>query len=299
MDFIGNKKAVEIIQKSISNAALNHAYLFSGPERVGKFTLAKMFALSAIAGNELKLDIDEINKDAMLDLIIVEPEITEKNKITKQRDIPIELIRDSKLSLSLFPYHGKYKILVINDAHRMTNASQNALLKILEEPNPTTIIILVTHEIDRIIPTIISRLQVVNFSLVSDEDMQRGFAGEFSFQKDCIELSIGRPGLAQFLSKNMEEKNFAVGALKEFEKIKKGTLNDKFKLAEELSKDAVKTLDKLNMWMWEMRKSVLSIDPLISSRAYANIEKMQKAMTILKRSNANARLILETLFMDL
>jgi len=299
MQFIGNTKAVNILQKSIQNNALGHAYLFSGPERIGKFTLAKMFALSAIAGSELKLDIDEINKDAMLDLIVVQPEITEKNKVTKQRDISIESIRDAKQSLSLFPYHGKYKILVVNDAHRMTNASQNALLKILEEPNQTTIIILVTHEIDRILPTILSRLQVINFGLVSDEDMQRGFAGEFSFQRDCVELSIGRPGLAAFLSENLEEKNFRLDALMEFEKIKKGTLNDKFKLAEELSKDAVRTIDKLNMWMWEIRKSVVSIDPSISGRAYVNIEKIQKAMAILKRSNANARLILETLFMDL
>jgi DNA polymerase-3 subunit delta' len=299
MNLIGNTKAVNILQKSIENAALNHAYLFSGPERVGKFTFAKMFALSAIGGHELSLDIDGVSSDAKLDLIVVEPEITEKNKITKQRDIPIELIRDSKLSLSLFPYHGKYKILIVNDAHRMTNASQNALLKILEEPNPTTIIILVTHEIDRILPTILSRLQVVNFGLVSDEDMQRGFAGEFTFQKDCIELSIGRPGLAQFLSENNEEKNFRIDALKEFERIKKGTLNDKFKLAEELSKDAIRTLDKLNMWMWEIRKSVISTDSLVNGRSYASIEKIQKAMAILKRTNANSRLILETLFMDL
>jgi DNA polymerase-3 subunit delta' len=181
----------------------------------------------------------------------------------------------------------------------MTNASQNAMLKVLEEPNPTTIIILVTHEIDRILPTILSRLQIVNFGLVADDEMLGGFADNFSFQNDCIGLSIGRPGLAKFLNDNMEEKNFRIDALSEFEKIKNGTLNEKFKLAEQLSKDGVKTLDKLNIWMWELRKLITSIDIIESSKAYIGIEKIHKSMNILKRSNANSRLILETLFMDL
>ncbi|NTW27056.1 MAG: AAA family ATPase [Candidatus Moranbacteria bacterium] len=299
MDFIGNKKAVDVLQKSIKNAALNHAYLFSGPERVGKFTLAKMFALSAIAGAQLSLDVELENKDALLDLIIVEPEIVTKNGISKQRDISIESVRDAKQSLSLYPYHGKYKILIINDAHKLNVSAQNALLKILEEPNQTTILILVTSEIDRILPTMLSRLQVINFGLVRDEDMQIGFGGNFSFQKDCIELSIGRPGLAQFLNENIEEKNFRMDALLEFEKIKKGSLNDKFKLAEELSKDAVRTLDKLNIWMWEIRKLGISGENQQGIVACCHIDKIQKSMAILKRTNANSRLILETLFMDL
>ncbi|KKQ53632.1 MAG: polymerase III gamma/tau subunit DnaX2 protein [Parcubacteria group bacterium GW2011_GWD2_38_11] len=299
MDFIGNKKAADILQRSIQNKTLGHAYLFSGPEKVGKFTLAKMFALSAISSGKLNLDIDNVDRDAMLDLVIVQPEITEKNGISKQRDISIESIRDAKLSLSLFPYHGKYKVLIIDDAHRMTNGCQNALLKILEEPNPTTILILVTNEIDRILPTILSRLQVVNFGLVDDEDIKIGFAENFSFQKDCVELSIGRPGLAQYLSEHNDERLFRTNALVELEKIRKGTLNEKFKLAEDLSKDAVRTLDKLNVWLWEIRKIAIGVDQVESNRACAIIEKIQKAMTVLKRTNANSRLILETLFMDM
>ena len=299
MDFIGNIKSVNLLKKALERGALNHAYLFSGPEKVGKFTLAKMFALSAIAGEQLNLDIDNINRDALLDLVIVEPEILEKKGILKQRDIPIELIRNSKQSLSLFPYHGKYKILIVNDAHRMTIASQNALLKVLEEPNPTTIIILVTHEIDRILPTILSRLQVINFGLVENIDMTDGFSSDFSFSTDCVELSIGRPGLAKFLNENTEEKTFRIEALDELKKIRKGSLNDKFKLAEDLSKNSTKTLDKLNIWMWELRKNALMLEEQQRSEAYVGIEQIQQTMAMLKRSNANARLMLETLFMDL
>ncbi len=299
MKFIGNVKSVGLLQKALERGSLNHAYIFSGPERVGKFTLAKMFALSAIEGVGLKTSIGDFNKDAMLDLIVVSPEIVEKNGISKQRDISIEAVRDAKQSLSLFPYHGKFKILIIDDAHKMNGSGQNGLLKILEEPNQTTMIILVTHEIDRILPTILSRCQVINFGLVDDEDMKEGFAENFSFPPDCIELSIGRPGLAQFLSENVDEKIFRADALHEFSQLKKGSLNERFKLADEFSKDVVRTLDKLNMWMWEMRKISNSQGGQERRQSYENIEKIQKAMTVLKRTNANTKLVLETLFMDL
>lgn len=299
MDFIGNKKAVSLLENSLLKGSVNHAYIFSGPEHVGKFTLAKIFALGAIAGVELSRNVDALNKDALLDLIVVQPEVVEKNNVSKQRDISIDSIRDAKNSLSLFPYHGKFKILIIDDAHKMNGSAQNGLLKVLEEPNQTTMIILVTHEIDRILPTILSRCQAINFSLVEDCDMEEGFAGDKNFSRECIELSIGRPGLARFLSENEDERAFNSQAIKEFAQIQKGSLNDKFKLADELSKDVVRTLSKLNIWMWEMRKIANNFDVQKRSSIYVNIEKIQKSIATLKRTNANTKLVLETLFMDL
>lgn len=294
MDFVGNKKIVSILKNSLTKGTLSHAYLFSGPEQLGKFTLAKMFALSAIAGSALDCDIDKQDKDALLDLLVVEPEIVEKSGVVKQRDISIEAIRDAKLSLSLFPYHGKYKILIINDAHRMNVAAQNALLKLLEEPNQTTMLILVAHELDRILPTILSRCQMVNFSLVSDGEMKERFEVD-----DIVSLAIGRPGLANLLLRDEDEKNFRVLAHRQLEKAAAGSLNERFALADEYSKDIVRTLEKLNIWIWEMRKKALGGDELERGNIYDKIEKIQKAATMLKRTNSNSKLILETLFMDL
>jgi DNA polymerase III subunit delta' len=293
MDFIGNKKTISFLQKSLKSGLLNHAYIFSGPDQVGKFTLAKMFALSAISGTEMSLDTNDFNKDALLDLIVVAPEVVEKNGISKQRDISIESIRDVKQSLSLFPYHGKYKIMIVDDAHKLNISAQNALLKILEEPNPTTIIILVTHEIDRILPTVQSRSQIINFSLANDEQMQK------IFSKDIISLSAGRPGLAQFMLENEDERIFRSEAINDFNKVISGSINEKFALAEEFSKDIIKTLKMLDIWIWEMRKNAFSSDEIKRKDIYASMEKIQKNMETLKRTNANARLVLETLFMDI
>ena len=293
MNFIGNQKSVSLLQRSLKNGQINHAYIFSGPEHVGKFTLAKMFALSAISGIEMNLDINDFNKDALLDLILVFPEIIEKKGISKQRDISIESIRDAKQSLSSFPYHGKYKIMIIDDAHKLNISAQNALLKILEEPNSTTMIILITHEVDRLLPTLQSRSQMINFGLVNDSDMQNNFS------EKIISFSAGRPGIANFINYDENELVFRAEAINEFKKVVRGSLNDRFLLAEEFSKDIIKTLDKLNIWMWEMRKNALLADDSQRSKIYASMEKIQKSMEMLKRTNASSRLVLETLFMDI
>lgn len=293
MLFIGNQKSVSLLQRSLKSGQVNHAYIFSGPEQVGKFTLAKMFALSAISSTEISLDINDFDKNDLLDLILVSPEIVEKKGISKQRDISIESIRDAKQTLSLFPYHGKYKIMIINDAHKLNISAQNALLKILEEPNQTTMIILVTHEIDRILPTVQSRSQIINFALVEDESMQKVFS------QDIISLSAGRPGLAQFMLENEDERAFRSEAIDDFNKIINGSLNERFSSAEEFSKDIVKTLKRLDVWIWEMRKKAFLSDEMKRKDIYASMEKIQKSMETLKRTNASARLVLEVLFMDI
>jgi len=293
MNFIGNQKVTNLLKKSLGSGNISHAYIFSGPEHVGKFTLAKMFALHLIEGSKLDLEMEKTSKDALLDLITIAPEITEKNGVAKQRDIPIESIRDVQKSLSLFPYHGKYKILIIDDAHKLNVAAQNALLKILEEPNPTTIIILVTSNEDKILPTVKSRCQMINFGLVDDAEML-----EF-FPQNLVSLSAGRPGLTKIMVENEDEMVFRSEAVSNLNKIISGSLNERFSLAEQLSKDVSKTSDMLNCWLWEMRKKALVSEDSERKNVYAGMEKIQKSLETLKNTNANGRLVLETLFMDL
>lgn len=133
--FIGNTKAVKLLEKSMRNSRISHAYLFSGPENVGKLALAKIFSRGLILGKPLDLEIN--GKKNPFDMVILSPEIEEKKGITKEKDIKIENIRNLQKELSLFPYEGKYKILIVDNAHKLTVSSQNALLKILEEPNET------------------------------------------------------------------------------------------------------------------------------------------------------------------
>lgn len=300
MEFVGNKKAVEFLTKSIKNDLLSHAYLFSGPEGVGKKTLAGMFAMAVIAGKEINSEVDFCDRQALLDLVLVEPETVEKKDVVKVRDIPIEAVRDAQQKLSLFPYRGKYKVLIVKDAHRMSNSAQNALLKLLEEPNRTAILILVTSEPDKILPTVQSRCEKLNFSLVSETELTKAFEKENNFVFDVVPLAMGRPAIANLILKNPEELEARRNSRQQLNSLRAGSLNEKMLLAEEFSKDVRKTLDSLNVWIWSLRNEALAnSDEEKRSEIFQTIEKMQKSMTLLKSTNANARLLLEVLFMEI
>ncbi|HEX8974555.1 MAG TPA: AAA family ATPase [Patescibacteria group bacterium] len=294
MDFIGNKKAIDFLKKAVDGGHVNHAYLFSGPESVGKSTLAKMFAQHVILGKSFdEVDAAFESKDAILDLAIIAPEITEKNGISKQRDISIETIRDAMQDLSLYPYRGKRKVLIIEDAHKLNVSAQNALLKTLEEPNETTMIILVTHEVDRILPTILSRCQMLNFSLAKNAEISQEFTLEIAA------LSMGRPGLAKILSDNSGEREMHQEALGQLHKILSGSLNEKIKLAEELSKNLPDAINKIKIWIWMLRVKALEAQEAQRNSIYATIERIQKSEEVLKKTNANGRLVLEALFVEI
>ena len=268
---------------------ISQAYLFSGPESVGKFILAKIFAKGVIKGNGLNFNSDE---KMLADMIILEPEVEEKKGIIKEKEIKVEHIRNIQKNLSLFPYDGKYKVLIINNAHKMSISAQNALLKILEEPNETSIIILATHNDSKIVSTIKSRCQRINFSLVDVEEIK-----DIS-NSDVANFSMGRPGKALKMIENKEELD---DAKKEYEYIIRFSdvgINERLKLAEKMSSDSMKLIKKLEFWMWIIRLEALE-NGNKGFFGFKTIEKIEKSLETIKNTNANARLVIENLFLEI
>ncbi|MDO8529728.1 MAG: AAA family ATPase, partial [bacterium] len=276
---------------------LSHAYLFSGPESVGKFTLAKIFARGIINGAFLQNEIEKEEK-LPLDLIILEPEIEKKKGVVKENSIKIEHIRAVQKDLSLFPYQGKKKVLIVNNAHKMKPSSQNALLKILEEPNETSIIILITHRDSDIISTIKSRCQKINFSLASVEELELFSKGNKNYE-DIVLFSMGRPGLAVLLLGDERELDSKKEALKELKIFSSMGINERFKLAEKLSSNLVLAAKKLESWIWIIRLSIFKQKKTGSFLNWKTIEKISESLDVIKNTNASARLVLENLFLEL
>ncbi len=297
---IGNSKAVNLLNKAIENNKISQAYLFSGPESVGKFALAKIFANSIISEkNIFKNDTMSPSKKekSELDLIIIEPEIEEKKGIKKEKDIKIEQIRNAQKDLILYPYSGKKKVLIINNAHRMTVSAQNALLKSLEEPNKTSVIILVTHNDQAIISTIKSRCQKINFILADEEELKKILKDEKN--KEIVEFSMGRPGLALKMKENKEEFD---ARKKDFEEIKKFSslgINERFSLAEKMAVNLAETIKKLDFWIWIIRLESRKKRQRKDFFNFKTIEKIEKALETIKRTNANAKLVIENLFLEI
>lgn len=296
--FIGHQKIINLLDRSVKKGKIAQAYLFSGPESVGKFTLAKMFAKRLIENKESWSDLG--NREGIIDLMIAEPEREEKRGVVREKDIPIEQMREAQKFLLTFPGRGKYKILIINDAHRMTGSAQNSLLKILEEPNSTSIIILVTHQPEKIFPTLKSRCRKINFSLVDEEAMKEGLKQmKIKAGSEIFNFSLGRPGLVIKLAENKE----ILDSWREFAEILKKIsslgVNERLALAEKLSKNIPETVKKLEIWIWLLRNKTQSDKGVFSSENFRKIALIEKSVLEITETNANSRLVLENLLINL
>lgn len=155
-NIIGHQKQIEQIERSLKEERLAHALLFSGMEGIGKKQIALALA-KILLGTEK-------NPETHPDCHFILPE---KNRIK------IETIRELKQKLTLHPLEGLAKIAILDDAHLLTLASANALLKILEEPPSQTYFILISSKPSYLLPTIHSRCQRIDFSPLSKKDVEQ------------------------------------------------------------------------------------------------------------------------------
>lgn len=301
---IGHQNIINLLDRSLKKGKISQAYIFSGPESVGKFLLARIFAKSLIEEEDFaKACRKGDEKITHPDLLIIEPEKDEKRGVVKEKEIKIEQIKEAQKSLLLFPYQGKYKILVINNAHRMNSTAQNSLLKTLEEPNSTSIIILIAHYEQKILPTLRSRCQRIKFSLVDDLEIKKGFeASGKKITDEIISLAMGRPGAALELVNNKEELIMRNKTLDNLANLSSLNINDRMKMAEDMSKNIVEAIKKLEIWIWLLRSSYLSnmkSKKIGASDNFRKIEMIEKSLHVLRETNANSRLVIENLLINL
>ncbi|MBW2557706.1 MAG: DNA polymerase III subunit delta' [Deltaproteobacteria bacterium] len=165
-DIYGQDKQVNVVQGAMKNDRVPHAYLFYGIKGVGKKTTAKTLA-KALNCKEEKVDSCDrcpsclkIDRGTHPDIVFIEPDGI---------FIKIDKIRDLQDQIKFRPFEGRKRVFIIVDADRMNDPSANALLKTLEEPNPSNALILITSRIHKLPQTIISRCQKIRFNPVRAE----------------------------------------------------------------------------------------------------------------------------------
>ena len=162
-DVYGQDVIVKIIKNSILNNQINHAYLFAGPRGTGKTSIAKIFA--KIINCEHPKNCQPCEKCVSC---------TQKNnsdiiEIDAASNNGVDEIRELRNKVNLLPAYGKYKVYIIDEVHMLTQGAFNALLKTLEEPPEHVIFILATTDPHKVIDTILSRCQRLDFKKISDE----------------------------------------------------------------------------------------------------------------------------------
>ena len=194
---LGQENAIAVLQNAIRHHRIPHAYLFAGDEGVGKKLTAVMFA-KALNCRECEDDscdrcvsCHKIDAGNHPDVRIIAPE---------GQFIKIDQIRTLQKDVGYKPYEGKRKVYILDHAETLRPEAANALLKTLEEPSADSLIILVTANVYALLPTVISRCQLVRFISFGVQKLTALLVQEHHLPPEqahlIASLSEGSPGRA-------------------------------------------------------------------------------------------------------
>ncbi|UOQ97322.1 DNA polymerase III subunit gamma/tau [Hymenobacter sp. 5317J-9] len=167
---VGQQHVTTTLQNAIQSQHLAQAFLFCGPRGVGKTTCARILAKTINCTN-LTAETEACGTCASC-VAFQENASFNVHELDAASNNSVEDIRSLVEQVRYAPQAGKYKIYIIDEVHMLSNAAFNAFLKTLEEPPSYAIFILATTERHKIIPTILSRCQIFDFSRIKVEDMR-------------------------------------------------------------------------------------------------------------------------------
>ena len=168
---MGQEHVVRTITNAIAADEVAHAYLFAGPRGTGKTTLARLIARAVNCESRKEGAYEpcgkcnscmEIARGVAVDLI----------EIDAASNRGIDEIRALKEGIRFAPTGSKYKVFIVDEVHMLTKEAFNALLKTLEEPPAHALFILATTELNKVLPTIISRSQKFEFRRLRHDEIQ-------------------------------------------------------------------------------------------------------------------------------
>ncbi len=176
---IGHPKALALLEHSLQTGELAHAYLLIGAPHIGKMTLAFDLAQAVnCQGNEPPCgecqSCRRIANGKHADIAIIGlNSAKDSGEVRTRVEISIDDIRELQHSASLPPYEGKCKVFIIDGAEYLSTEAANCLLKTIEEPPPHIMILLLTAEELRLLPTVVSRCQRIELKPISSEETEK------------------------------------------------------------------------------------------------------------------------------
>ena len=300
MHIIGHQKIRERLKKRAGQSAGSQAFLFHGPSGIGKSLAALEFA-ARLASQPDFLPTPDLPSPT--DVLVVRPEQETKKGVTKQKRIGVETLREALTFLSRFPASGRYRVLIIEAAEMLSLAAANALLKNLEEPNATSVIILVSSHKGRLLPTLLSRVEKFRFAFLPEEEMKEAFTDGCRKEEDPAFVqflfSLGRPGLLVRAQADPEFFSATREKLGKLFRLSRLSLPARLQLAEELSLNVPATAETLEWWLPGLHTLAFRHAATGKARFFSYLEEVEETLFLLRTTQANARLLLEKLFLSL
>ncbi|MDD3705451.1 MAG: DNA polymerase III subunit delta' [Clostridiaceae bacterium] len=187
-EIIGQRIIVESLRNAVKNNMISNGYVFSGPKGCGKTLMAFIFAMALNCSGEADNRPCGNCSSCIRTSKSNHPNV--KLVMPTGHSIKIKQIREIINDSSKKPFESGYKIIIIDNADKMTNDAQDAFLKTLEEPPEKTVFILLSENYSLLLPTIVSRCQVYRFKPVNSIDMKTFIEDRFDYMSMDIEAAV-------------------------------------------------------------------------------------------------------------
>ncbi len=331
---IGQEKIIDLLKQALGRDSLSHAYLLTGPPRVGKMTLALDLARALNCREEKERrpcgecpSCQKISDGKHSDIRIVSLNQNSGAEDTKERtEIGIEQIKEMLHSASLPPFEGKYRVYIIDEAAQLSMEAANRLLKTLEEPADKVVFILLTANVHLIPVTVISRCQRLNLSRMKTENIENALIVHWKIEPEkaklfsrlsrgCLGWAIEGAGNPDLLQERGEK----------FEKmlsVMRSNYSERFataaQLAQQFGKKREAVYETLDTWAGWWRDillvkagcsdDIVSIDYMSSLAEMARAYNLAQIKTVIHnvteasaqlKLNANSRLVMEALMLNI
>ena len=321
-DIIGQDQIKEHLHNALQTGKVSHAYIINGEKSSGKEFVARVFsmALQCEKGGEEPCQECHSCKQALSDN---QPDIIrvthEKPNTISVDDIRTQVNND----VGIKPYSSPYKIYIISEAEKMTPQAQNAILKTLEEPPAYAVMLLLTSNINALLPTIISRCVVLNMKPVPDSLVRKYLMEQMQVPdykaEVCVAFARGNVGRAKALASSEDFENVKAEALSLLKYIQDMDLNEVIAAVKKITEYKLEIGDYLDIcaiWYRDallfkathdvnhlvFREELQALRRTAQHSSYEGIETILRALDTAKRrleANVSFELTMELLMLTI
>ena len=285
-DIVGQEQLKEHLQNAIAMNKVSHAYIINGERNAGKEFIARVFAMALQCEKKEAEPCGECHscKQALSnnqpDIIYISHE---KPNTIGVEDIRAQINND----IVIKPYSSPRKIYIVNEGEKMTPQAQNALLKTLEEPPEYAVIVILTTNVDALLPTVLSRCVVLNMKPVSDALVKKYLMEQLGVPdykaNICVAFARGNIGKAKLLASSEEfekVKDEAISLVKNINDMEIHEIVKAIKKISEYKFDVNDYLDILMAWYRDVLffKATKDVNSLVFK------EEIQQIMRVSDRS---------------
>jgi len=301
-NILGQQKAVLSLQAQLRTNRIAQAYLFAGPEGVGRKKTAIEVAKALNCRDKEQIEpCDEcpscrkIDKNIHPDVHLIDfawqAGLLEE-KPEQQTQIKIDVIREIQREISLKRFEGNYKVFIIDQAEKMSQSAMNCLLKTLEEPPENSLLILVTTSQDMLTQTIISRCQIIKFNRLMDSIIHKILTEKFNLSTNLDRITkFANGSVAKASSEDFIEKTEFVNELWSGLKSKEDDTINLLELSKKISHDSEQTREFINNLL------ILIEQDLVNESRFSKVAEFILSCKRALRYNVNLNLLTDVLLL--